>query len=348
MGILRFLWVFLFVAPTLAMSGEVLDATGFTVKVPDNIEKIAAAGPPASVFLYTLAPELMIGWPSEIGEARRQFLGKPASELPVIGSLGGRVGNEANIERFLLAKPDLVIDIGNIGKTDIDLAQMMRTRTNIPYVLLNGNLDNLPNAYRLIGNAINQGDAGEKRAQWLEDHMDSLKKIIDSIPLSKRPSIYYARGADGKETGRSGSIHAEVIERAGAINVIGSEVGSQGILQLSMDNILALDPDIIIASNPQFMQTIKSDPLWQHLRAVKNQNVYLAPSLPYSWIDVPPSVNRIIGVMWLANIIHGDSYHIDMRATTTEFYELFYHVKLSDNELDKLLGKTSVRYGNSQ
>ena len=348
MTILRLFWIILCIIPSAAISGEVLDATGYRVQIPDHIEKVAAAGPPASVFLYTLAPDLMIGWPSEIGKARRDFLVKPASQLPVIGSLGGRVGSDANLEHFLLAKPDLIIDLGNVGKVDKDLAQMVRTRTNIPYILLDGSLDNFPNAYRLIGAAIGKTQEGETRAKWLEDHMANLKAALDTIAKDKRPRIYYARGIDGKETGRSGSIHAEVIERAGAINVVGVDSGSQGILQLSMEHILALDPDIIIASNPQFLQTIKTDPLWQHLRAVKNNKVFLAPSLPYSWIDVPPSVNRAIGVMWLAHILYPDNYNIDIKATTAEFYQLFYHVNLSERDINDIVGIMATNHNETK
>ncbi len=348
MVLLRYLFIILILVPSFAKASEIIDATGTVVKIPDQIAKVAPAGPPASVFLYTLAPDLMMGWPSEIGEKRREFLGQRAVDMPVIGSLGGRVGSEANIERFLLAKPDVIIDLGNVGTVDLELAQMVRKRTNIPYILFDGSLDNFPKAYREIGKAINKPDEGEKRALWLENHMKAVKTAIDQIPQDKRPRIYYARGVDGKETGRSGSIHAEVIERAGAINAVDANIGSQGILQLSMDHILALDPDIIIASNPKFMETIASDPLWQHLRAVKNNKVYLAPSMPYSWIDVPPSVNRAIGVIWLTHILYPENYDVDIKATAGEFYDLFYHITLDDKAFDDLMISTQPQKTGSQ
>ena len=39
-----------------------VDAAGRKVEVPERARRILAAGPPASVLLYTLAPETMIGW----------------------------------------------------------------------------------------------------------------------------------------------------------------------------------------------------------------------------------------------------------------------------------------------
>lgn len=40
----------------------VTDSVGRRVEVPDYITRVFAAGPPAGIFLYVVAPEKMIGW----------------------------------------------------------------------------------------------------------------------------------------------------------------------------------------------------------------------------------------------------------------------------------------------
>ncbi len=35
------------------------------------------------------------------------------------------------------------------------------------------------------------------------------------------------------------------------------------------------------------------------LRAVRDGHAYVAPSLPFGWIEEPPSVNRLLGLAWL-------------------------------------------------
>ncbi len=40
----------------------VVDSAGRRVEVPAKIERIFAAGAPARVFIYTLAPEKLLGW----------------------------------------------------------------------------------------------------------------------------------------------------------------------------------------------------------------------------------------------------------------------------------------------
>jgi iron complex transport system substrate-binding protein len=48
-------------APQSASARDIVDATGRAVAVPDAPARVFAAGPPASVLLYALKPEAMIG-----------------------------------------------------------------------------------------------------------------------------------------------------------------------------------------------------------------------------------------------------------------------------------------------
>ena len=50
-------------APHAVRAATVTDGAGRPVPVPERVERVFPAGPPAAIFLYTLAPELLIGWP---------------------------------------------------------------------------------------------------------------------------------------------------------------------------------------------------------------------------------------------------------------------------------------------
>jgi iron complex transport system substrate-binding protein len=82
---------------------------------------------------------------------------------------------------------------------------------------------------------------------------------------------------------------------------------------------------------------VGKDPLWAGIRAVRETRVYLAPTAPFGWIDRPPSLNRIIGLKWLAGLFYPDKFPADLRGTTRDFYRLFYHVEISEAELDALI-----------
>ena len=112
-----------------------------------------------------------------------------------------------------------------------------------------------------------------------------------------------------------------------------------------MEQVLQWDPEIVIAgydhnSSPgDFYRSVWQDPIWQHVKAVKAHAVFEAPQYPFNWIDRPPSVNRIIGIKWLANLFYPELFHYDIRVETSEFYLRFYHRKPSDAELSEVLAQ---------
>jgi len=61
----------------------VVDSAGRQIKVPAKIERIFAAGAPAGVFIYTLAPEKLIDWhPGDGWEPICDKLGLPVPSDP--------------------------------------------------------------------------------------------------------------------------------------------------------------------------------------------------------------------------------------------------------------------------
>lgn len=341
MFIWRVVVLFIFtMAPVSVFSRQITDITGVSVEVPDHVERVIAAGPPASVFLYSLAPDLMLGWSNGWPKKTLDSLGDQAKEMKVIGSVGGRTGTESNLERLIMYKPDIIIDVGNHVKTNVSMAERIRYRTSIPFLLYDGSLTALPHAYREIGQLIGREKEGEIRAKWIEERLEKIQQALKDIPYESRPRIYYSRGITGLESGARKSIHAEAIEFSGGRNVVGDAGGNPGILQLSMDQIMAFDPDIIVASDSQFREMIKTTPGWENLRAVKDQKIFVAPSAPFSWIDLPPSVNRVIGVIWLTHKLYPSRYPVDIKAEAKEFYSLFYHVTLDDEGVMALFGSS--------
>jgi iron complex transport system substrate-binding protein len=119
------------------------DSAGRNVEIPQRISRVMAAGPPASILLYTLAPEKMIGWVRAPTPAEKSFLKESVRDLPEYGRLTGR-GGTANLENVLRLKPDLIIDIGSVGPTYVSLANYVQEQTKVPYVLLDGTFTKTP------------------------------------------------------------------------------------------------------------------------------------------------------------------------------------------------------------
>lgn len=314
----------------------ITDSAGRSVVIPAEVRKVFAAGAPAAILLYIMAPDRMLGWPRANRPEEKDFLAAPYADLPELGTLTGQ-GGEANLERVIALQPDLILDFGSVRDNFVDLANRVQDQTGIPYLLIDGRFENTPAALRLLGEALGVPERAEALAQDAEATFARIDSLLATIPEVERPRVYLARGPDGLESGVVGSINTEILERAGGINVLGRSETARGLVQVNFEALLAVAPDLIVTWDRQFYASHRDDPLWARMPAVQAGKVYLSPVLPFGWIDRPPSLNRIIGLDWMAATLYPDRYEVDLRARTRDFYKLWYHLDLTEPQLDRLL-----------
>ena len=84
------LTLMLLVHPVFAAAADLQDATGRSVRLPDQPGRILPAGPPAAVLLAALAPDLMVGWPHAPSPVARMWLPDATAGLPTVPMLTGR------------------------------------------------------------------------------------------------------------------------------------------------------------------------------------------------------------------------------------------------------------------
>ena len=204
--------------PAAAQLRAIVDGAGRRVEVPGAVHRVFAAGVPASVFLYTLAPETLLGWTRQPTPEERAWLPARHADLPMLGRLTGR-GNTANVEVVLAARPDVVLDFGSVRPTYVSLAERVQEQIKVPYILLDGSLSATARAYTLAGDLLGVADRGKELARYVERTLADVDKRVASVPPERRPSVYYARGPKGLETAAPGSINAESLDRLGVRNV---------------------------------------------------------------------------------------------------------------------------------
>ena len=323
-------------AAPVAAERVVTDSAGRAVTVPDTVGKVLAAGPPASVLVYVVAPEKLLGWSRAATPAERPYLAAPYRDLPELGRLTGR-GDTANLEVVLAAKPDLILDFGSVGDTYVSLADRVQAQTGIPYLLIDGRFANTAAALRLTGRILGVPERGERLAAYAEATFAAVDGVLARVPPERRPRVYLARGPDGLETGLKGSINTEIIERVGGINVADAGADRQGIANVQLEQVLAWNPDRSSPGTRPSFGAVTPTRLGAGRRGQGGPG-RPQPGLPFGWIDRPPSLNRLIGLRWLAGVFYPDLMRQDLRAETTEFYRLFYQVELDAPALDRLLG----------
>ncbi len=321
-------------APRLARAAAITDDAGRTVEIPAKIERVFTAGPPAAILLYTFAPDLLIGWPNSRRSDECELMAHDACTKPQVGRITGR-GNTANLEVVLSLKPDLILDVGYVSDTYISLANRVQEQTGIPYALLDGKFDAMVSTYRKLGALTGRPDQAETFARYAEQTMATIKSRIAKIPESERPRVYFGRGPKGLETGLGGSINMETIEFLGAHNVAAERKG--GLVNVSVEQVLAWNPDVIITIDGGFAASVRGDPLWAPIKAVQAGRVHLSPHLPFGWVDFPPSVNRLIGLWWLAKVLYPAQFPEDLKPLTRDFYTQFYHKTPTDAQIESVL-----------
>jgi iron complex transport system substrate-binding protein len=322
----------------------IIDMANRKVVVPPIINSVYATSPMGEVFMYTLNPEKIIGMTWTLDDEEKALLVHEYLKKPVLGGWFGK-NTTGNPEVIIKAHPDIVVSMGYLDKTEITAAERIREKLGIPVIMVDARFDSLAASYRFLGKLLGEAPRADTLARFCRATLDTIRSLALGIPEKDKVRVYYAEGLNGLETDPKGSMHSEVLDMVGGINV--AEVPmlrGYGRATVSFEQLLVWKPRVVLvcldhgfAHGTENFSKITTDPSWHVLDAVKTGNFYCIPSLPFNWFDRPPSVNRILGLTWLMNLLYPDVYKIDIRKETRKFYSLFYHRDLSDAELDTVL-----------
>ena len=335
-----FLFVALFAAPGWA--ADFVDSAERYVALPDRIGRVMAADQSAAVLVFVLAPEKLVGWSRPLSREQRAYLPAKFARLPFTGQLSGPTPT-GSADAVVRLHPDLIIETGIVSPEAAARADAIQQQTRIPYILLDGGIQQIPDTLATVGAMLGVAERGQDLASSARTAIGALRGRLLITESTERPLVYYGRGADGLETGLARSQVMAAIDQAGVINVA-ARLGSE-LTRVNREQIFQWDPAIIIAQQRSFYNALQRDRRWRGLAAVTKKRVYLAPPEPFGWIDDPPGVNRIIGLPWLSALCYPDVYQEDLRASVREFYDQFYRIKLSDRQLEALVRPAEAHAG---
>lgn len=316
---------------------EITDMAGRKITVPSEIKSVFSAGPAAAIYLYTLVPERLLGWNYELNEVEKSVILKDYHDIPNFG-----MGDAINYEAVIAAEPTIALNVGTINDKMISDCDALSKSLGIPVAAVDGDLMAAAEAYRFMGELFGVEETAEELASYAEKTFQDIENM--SVPEEKKLRIYYGNGEDSLETAPIGSPHAQIIEMVKGINVADLELGEGGRIQVSAEQLLAWDPDVIIVNGEpkaditgaSAAEAIMDNPNYASLKAVKEERVYGTPNAPFSWIDRPNGPNRIVGIRWLSGLIYPEYLNFDVDEEVREFFRLFYHVELTDEKLDQI------------
>ena len=294
--------------------------------------------------IYAVKPEVIVGWSSSPSKLAQKYIDKAYWDLPEYGKFYDNA-EDFNREALMASAPEVIIDVGEWDeeyKADLDTLQ---EQLGIPVILVEANLEQNPAAYRTIGELLGEPERGEALASYCETVLADAKEKAASIPEAERKTVYYGEKDTGLSTILSGTIHSQIYELVGAKIVVdaGSAQVQQGGGTISMEQLLAWDPDVIMFAQGSIYATVAEDASWAALNAIKNDTYYEIPTEPYNWLGRPPGPNRMIGVRWLGNLLYPEVFDYDIEKEVKDFFSLFYRYELTDAEVQGLLGNSTLK-----
>ncbi len=214
-------------------------------------------------------------------------------ELPRVGGI-----RDPDLEKILALKPDLVVLRGR----NIHLEQLC-DRNSIP--LYFDKTDSLPSLFVTIKELGEVLDLESKATQLSQSMNKELERIRKSVPKSNRPTVLLTiRNPDklsGITTVAQGSFLNSVIEIAGGNNVFSDlEIAYP---QVSLEDIIARQPDIIIEAmpgeenTPEFKDKLTKQ--WKDLGLIKAATSNQVHVLTEDYLLIPSP-----RVVLLANKLH--------------------------------------------
>ncbi len=342
----------LFLTPlTVENSGakNITDMIGRAVEIPASLNKVVATSPPMTTVVYMIAPEKLTALNFEWTDSEKVYVPSQYQGLPNIGGWYGT--QDGSYEEFIASEPDIVIEsIDEGGDGDLSTVNERQTKFGkIPVVAVNDttSVEKVDASITFIGEVIGAQDNAKKLTDFNDKYLDIVHK--KSPQITDKKNVYYAEGNDGLKTNPSGSVHGQLIDLVGGNNVADSlsQGNTTSGVQVSIEQVISWNPDVIITTDPDFYAKVYNDSNWAGINAVKNHEVYLSPQSPFKWFDRPVGANMIIGVPWTAKVIYPDQYSdIDMLSATKEFYSNFYHFDLSDEQAKQILLDSGLKEEN--
>ena len=316
------------------------DSLGRTVDIPETLTRVAPSGTVASMFLATIAPEYMTTINATPSSSQYKYLDPRLIDLPTTGQMYGSKST-LNLESILTSGAQVVIDLGD--KKDNMAADLdaLQRQIGMPVIFIEADLPHMAEAYRTLGKILSGKESrGEELAAFVDETVSLAEENAAKIQDSERISVLYTSGSSGLNTNAKGSIQAQVLDLMGIENaaVVEDVSNKGGGNVISLEQLYNFDPDVILFADGSIYDTVTDDSAWSQLTAISTGKYYEVPCSPYSWLSGPPSMNMILGVWWLGNLLYPEVYDYDMTAKAQEIYKVFWNYDLTAEEAAAMLG----------
>lgn len=240
---------------------------------------------------------------------------------------------ELNFESLLSSHPNVVLTW--IGNTQI-IARLEQLGFKAITVHAR-NFDDIDRIVREVGDVL----YSHERSELVRKQMQKLLNHIEHTTTGQKPvRVLWLGGTRTLVYGKKWIFH-DIIEKAGGVDVTSDMAFEPWVIELSVEQILGMNPDVIIIGGwaPYSPEDILSDSLWAPISAVKNGRVYKTPDKranfsPYAALMAVmathwcyPEKISTEDAMQLLDTYHEIFYGTDFRSVHPEFVKEFFRIK---------------------
>ena len=324
-------------APVLAEEAatrQVTDAAGNTVEVPADLSKIAVTPLPWSSVLFAIdgTSENMVSInPGAMTAYTGMFFEKLDAHYGELDTTNIGKDFSMNMEGLVAEGVQAAV----IWDYQTDEAEQLKGIGITPVMVKNETVEELQSSFRALGEMVGKEERAQEFIDLYGETYDEIKSYAEQVEAADKPKVLYLRNSELKLQGNDNFIK-EALEMAGADNV------AADVSNITMEEILAIDPDIILLS---WFDSFVPDDLyenkiegqdWSTVSAVINKKVYKTPLGIYRW-DAP-GVETPLMMKWLATMIQPEIFaDIDMQQEVTDYFQNYFNYTITDEDYAQIM-----------
>ncbi len=271
---------------------EITDALGREITFEGVPQTIVSLAPSATEIVYALGAGHKV-----IGVDAYSNFPEEAAANEIVGDFNG-----PDIEKIVSLEPDVVLAHNTIQ------ADAITDLENLGIVVVAASsttLEGIPEVIEMLGELLGEQDNAAALVKKIKDVEAAV--MAKGEQLAEKPTVYVvlSYGDMGNWTSGPGSFINDMIETAGGIAATAD--GGAAWMEYVMEDLLALDPDILIVTNDGYTtaQGVMEAQGYKELTAVKEGRVYDINA------DIASrSGPRIsLALQWISDIITNYSSH---------------------------------------
>lgn len=312
----------------------ITNVDGTEITVPTKVDKIGCLFGPSYEKVVVLGAEDKIvfdgdyhiySWPWS------NIIYKHVNNVPGITN----AHSEPNIEDLVGYSPDIVFNFPNPATTKAMEAAGMSV---VPSAFT-GSYDDIVKTLSVYAEAIG-GDApaiAKKYGDYFYNMTGMIADRVSKIAESDRSTVYFANQEILKCSNKT-----DLIQRCGGMAVAAELTGHS--VNIEKEQLLQWNPDYIFvdhagssgnATAEDVISEMLSDPNYNEVAAVKNDNVIIVPTGVFFWDS---GVQQPLMMLLLAKTMYPDLFSdISMKDTLIDFYSQFFYYDLTSEQADMIL-----------